>query len=176
MTNNILCIIFCATNQPKVNKMAKKKKQNYEFSEGCYDLDNVGKMHVSNGGYEDESGKTCVCLSVFQKHKSESCLQSDVAFAEYSLKELGFKDIITDGETDGVDGIMAMANMVIEYDINKKPYTITNADVQEMKSLQEVIECSKPNVRIYRDEPKFKQVRAAEFKRAIANYIAQNQK
>lgn len=156
--------------------MAKKKKQNYEFSEGCYDLNYVGKMHVSNGGYEDESGKTCVCLSVFQKHKSESCLQSDVAFAEYSLKELGFKDIITDGILDGVDGVMAMANMVIEYDINKKPYTITKADVQEMKSLQEVIECSKPNVRIYRDEPKFVQVRAAEFKRAVANYIAQNKK
>lgn len=176
MTNNILCIIFCATNQPKVNKMAKKKKQIFEFSEGCYDLNYVGKMHVSNGGYEDESGKTCVCLSVFQKHKSESCLQSDVDFAEYSLKELGFKDIITDGETDGVDGVMAMANMVIEYDINKKPYTITKADVQEMKSLQEVIKCSKPNVRIFRDEPKFEQVRAAEFKRAVANYIAQNQK
>ena len=135
-------------------------------------MDYVGKMHVSNGGYEDESGKTCVCLSVFQKRKNKSEIPSDMDFAEYSLKELGFKEI----SKGGTDGIIAMADMVIEYDINKKPYTITKADVQEMISLQEVIECSKPTVRIFRDESKMEQVRAAEFKRAVANYIAQNQK
>ena len=154
--------------------MTKKTQKNYDVSDACADLCCVGRMYVCNGGFDDISGKTCITLAAFQKKKNASELDFDADFAMTSLKELGFKDTLKDGSE--IDGVMAMADIVVEYDINKKPYTITNANLQELKALKEVMDYSGAKVQITRNEPKFAKVRADKFKQAVANYIAQNQK
>lgn len=151
--------------------MAKKIQRNYNVPDACFDLDYVGKMSVVNGGFDDESGKTMVTLLVRQKRKNPSELKSDADFATYSLKKLGFKDI----SKDGTDGTLAIADIVVEYDISKKPYTITKADSKELKSLKDVIDYSGAKIIVSRDEPTIQKVRPAEFKQAIANYLAQHQ-
>ncbi len=153
--------------------MTKNIKTNYNVSDACCYLSSFTKTYVCNGGFEDESGKTRVSLSVYQKKKKTPVsLEDDVDFAKDALAELGFKDIFG----DGMDGVMAIADIILEYDISKKPYTITKANLQEMKSLQEVMDNVRTKVSIMRFEPKFAEVPATEFKRAVANYIKQNQK
>ena len=152
--------------------MTKKIQRNYNVPEACFDLDYVGKMSVTNGGFDDESGKTRLSLLVQQKRKKPSESKSDANFAAYSLEKLGFKNIIED---DGTDGTLAIADIVVEYDISKKPYTITKADSKELKSLKDVIDYSGAKIIVTRDEPDIQKVRPAEFKQAIANYLAQHQ-
>lgn len=155
--------------------MAKKIQEKPKVSQACYDLSSVGKMYICNFGDDDKPGKTTISLSVYQKKKKASKLQDDAISAVCILAKLGFKDLFKDA-SEGVNGIMAMADIEIEYEINKRPYTIVNADLQEMKSLNEVMNCSGTRVLIIREEPDYEEVHTTEFKKAVANYITQNQK
>jgi len=152
--------------------MIKKTEKNYSNIDALSDLKYVGKTSVCNGGYEDESGKTRVTLLVEQRAKKVADLKVDSLIANDSLKDLGFKDITT----DGTDYVLAFADIVVEYDISKKPYTITKADVEELNSLTEVMDYTRARTHIYRDEPKLERVPTREFKKAIANYLKQHQK
>ena len=110
-----------------------------------------------------------LCLP--EQQRRQNAEKSDADFATYSLEKLGLKDI----SKDGTDGTLAIADIVVEYDISKKPYTITKADSKELKSLKDVIDYSGAKIIVSRDEPTIQKVRPAEFKKAIANYLAQHQ-
>jgi len=152
--------------------MAENMRKKRRVSDACADLCYVGKMTVCNMDYDCVAGKSRVSLVVYQKKNKIYGVQGDMAFAKFSLEKLGFKDVFA----DGVDGIMVVADTVIEYDINKKTYTITKANLQELKALEEVMNVSRASVCISRNEPDLVSVPVAEFKQAVANYIAQNQK
>lgn len=172
MTNYIFVLYSRYINQPKGKNMTTKIEKRYTNIDALSDLKYVGKTSVCNGGFDDERGKTMVTLLVQQRAKKAVDLEVDSIIADDCLKDLGFK-AITKG---GADDVIAFADIIVEYDIRKKPYTITRANVEELNSLTEVMDYTRARTYITRDEPKIERVLTQEFKQAVANYIKQNQK
>ena len=173
--------------EPKGKKMAKKATKR-DYSEipsyarsYIYELESAGKLSIFNSGGEDE-GITAATFYVDQKRKrmSQEARECEAEETERTLKEIGFEDVCNFFEVGEPDGL-AMADIVIEYDFRKKPYTITNAKPKEMETLHDLLQ--------YADLKKFRisrvvadkkgeyedNVSIAEFKQAIANYLKQRQ-
>lgn len=142
-----------------------------------YTLGATGKMKIIS----DLHDKRWVILHVDQKRKnmSEASRKDKADMAEFCLNELGFETVYNFVE-DGAEKGLAAADMLIEYDLHKKPYTITRANPQEIKSLQDLIKNTGIKIKITRTfidgkGTQEERVHNTEFKQAIANYLKQNQ-
>ncbi len=163
--------------------MAKKILQKRpELSERPQYPDEVGTLGYIGKMKVLDCGESAILLSINPKANRifEAKRKKDADLAEFCLEQLGFETIynwVKDGEETG----LVAADMVFEYDINAKPYTITNAKPKEMKSLQDLIQYAGAKVKVKREfinsegRSVEEKVTTAEFKRAIANYLAQHQ-
>lgn len=154
-------------NKPKGAKMAKKVKR-YRSTVACAALDLAGETSVM--GHENNEGETLIDVCVWKRGKlSKADVSFNAMIGESALKKLGFSNAYQDGEEE----ILALADMRVAYDINKKPYTITYANEAQIKSLRAIINytCVKPS--ICRNDG---EVSPAEFKSALTRYLRQRQK
>ena len=171
--------------------MAKKILQNRpelearpEYPDEVGTLGYIGKVSINYFDHYAEEDVPGFVLYIDSKNKrvSRSKKSENADLATFCLEELGFEDVDNLQESGASIEGLALANIELEYDLNAKPYKITNAKAQEMKSLQYLMQYAGAKVKVARKlvdakgKEVIKKVPAAEFKQAVANYIAQNQK
>jgi len=155
--------------------MVKNKTNNF-VSDKAGSLNQIGKTSVFSMGNRMESVILCINPKTDYVSKEERAKNANLA--ESCLNELGFETVYKFNMGLG----LAAANMQIKYNLHKKPYTITRAKTQEIKSLQEVIKSAGVNVKIEREfviakgKSVIEHVPMAEFKKAISTYLNQHQK
>ncbi len=141
------------------------------------ELNKMGKMKIVSD--LEAMGGIILCVDS-KKNIPEPARQKKAIFAELYLTELGFGTVYNFVKDGNEKGLVA-ADMWIEYDLHKKPYTIKRANLQEIKSLQDLIKNTGVKIKVARTFIDAKgmheeRVHNTEFKQAIANYLKQHQK
>lgn len=135
-------------------------------------LDYIGQTVVFNDSFDDE-GETTITVHVYQKDERTGFFADNV-LAGKSLKKIGFKKVFTPVQ---YGDILAYADIVLEYEIGKKPYTITKADVKELGALKAIMDYTNPRIHVCHDLALgLEEVPAREFRQAVVNYLKQHQK
>ena len=149
--------------------------------EECDRLDSISKLSVELEDFYVEDGANWVILYALPKRKNiaEARRQEYADMATEDLQGLGF-DTVYNFKDQGKGSGLAAADIICEYDIKQKPYTITSARVQDMVALNKVV--LNPVIKIdvarkYVDPETGKEViekvPAAEFKKAVKKFVAE---
>ncbi len=178
MTNIKLVLYFVLCNQTRGENMTKQIVQDF-VSDEVITLGAIGKMKL----FTPMNGGLNVILYVDQQTErvSQSERADNASMAEFCLNELGFESVYN-LEADGEESGLALADMKLEYDFHKKPYSITSAKIKEMQSLHALMQNSDIKMNLKRsfvdskNKETIEMVSVEEFKKAVADYLRQNQK
>ena len=176
-------LLKTSSNGKKAKLAFAEPTKAIDYSSDSSILRSVGKITVDHlPGSNADGDPKFMTLEIMRKNKrtSEATRLENRDLVEESLKNLGFKDIADLRYDEGGD-LLTYVDIQFDYDINEKPYIITEMDSEEAKALHSLTQDPAVKIQVHRDriDPKkgyvFEQVRPDEFRQALVNYLKQHQ-